>query len=64
MPRIASPISFDNLRRLRDIAGQLGARDLCSALQELIHLRAARANTNLPGWVGSDACITPEDLKP
>ncbi len=55
-------VPFARLRVLRDIAGQLDASDLADALEELIHLRAARANTELPE-IGTDRRIEPEDLR-
>ncbi len=58
-------VPFAELRRLRDIAGQLGARDLESALEELIHLRSARVRPidGIDNWAGADRRIEPEDLR-
>lgn len=52
-------VTFDRLRRLRDIASQLGSADLCDALTELIHLRNARSD----GPFGVNRRVEPEDLK-
>lgn len=52
-------ITYARLRVLRDIAGQLGSRDLADALTELIHLRTARAD----GELGVNRRVEPEDLR-